>query len=146
MLYLVGQSSAPKEFKIYASKNTTTINIERTILGQFTLIQTASTESIFSQQTFQILLESAASNTGSQDSSDSQEALTLESEEDNKNIFSVFEIEFLSNYGNEQFTCIYQVKVHGSVDHKYKSSELFFMEENIEKKPYNFVDNFFGIK
>jgi SUN domain-containing protein 1/2 len=139
--YLVGQSSAPKEFKIYGSKNMTTLETERTSLGQFTLIQTASTESIFSQQTFRILLETSASNT---DSLDSSETETLETKKDD-NIFSVFEIEFLSNYGNEQFTCIYQVKVHGSVDNKYKSSELFFMEENVEK-PYNFVDNFFGSK
>merc|ERR1712228_456744 len=100
---------------------------KKTGLGEFTLFQTATTESIFSQQSFQINI-----------SSDNHQ-----SSSENK-LFSVFEIDFLSNHGNQDFTCIYQVKVHGSVGNSGLNNEIVVdsLEENSSK--LSFIDSYFG--
>ena len=124
---MTGQTSTPKSFKIHASTNTSTLvdGNEKTSLGEFTLFQTATTESIFSQQYFQI-------NPDNQSSSENK-------------LFSVFEIDFLSNHGNQDFTCIYQIKVHGSVGNS-EIADSFGFEENTEKESskLSFIDSYFG--
>ena len=118
-LHLAGRDSAPKEFQIFASYNTTTVLTSRTSLGSFTLNQQDPTENVFQQQTFEIKTELSPTST-----------------------FTVFEVEFLSNYGNPQFTCIYQVKVHGKAANNLSAANFGDQQQD----SFNFLHNFFGSK
>ena len=95
--YLVGAKTAPKVFSLYSASNRSDVE-NRNGLGRFDIRETGDeNQSLMKMVNFDIRkkLEEPA---------------------------SVFEVDFEDNFGSEEVTCVYQVKIHGVAD-RYMSIE-----------------------